>query len=66
MNLIDVNDARSPEQGGYRQATDAERGAFMTHLQRLGVPIVRRYSGGASKHAACGMLASVRLESRAP
>lgn len=58
VNLIDVNDAR-PE--GYRRADDAERRAFMNHLQVLQAPIVRRYSGGASRHAACGMLASLRV-----
>jgi hypothetical protein len=26
----------------------------------LGIPIVRRYSGGAAKHAACGMLAAMQ------
>lgn len=57
VNLIDVNDARP---GGYRPASDAERSAFMDHLQGLRAPIVRRYSGGAGRHAACGMLAAVR------
>lgn len=61
INLIDVNDARPPEAGGYVRASDAERGAFMGHLQALRAPIVRRYSGGAARHAACGMLASLRL-----
>ena len=55
INLIDVNDARP---GGFRQAPDDERKAFMSALQVLGAPIVRRYSGGAEKHAACGMLAA--------
>ena len=58
INLIDVNDAR-PE--GFRQAGDAERKAFMDALQVLRAPIVRRYSGGAETHAACGMLAAARL-----
>jgi 23S rRNA (adenine2503-C2)-methyltransferase len=57
INLIDVNDAR-PD--GYRRATEAELAAFRDALRTLGVPVVRRYSGGAAKHAACGMLASVR------
>lgn len=57
VNLIDVNDAR---QGGFRRATDAEREAFRDVLQVLGAPVVRRYSGGVAKHAACGMLASTR------
>ena len=55
INLIDVNDAR-PD--GYRRSTDAERKAFMEALQPLRAPIVRRYSGGAGRDAACGMLAA--------
>ena len=54
LNLIDVNDAR-PD--GYRRATEAELAAFRDALRTLQVPVVRRYSGGAAKHAACGMLA---------
>lgn len=54
INLIDVNDAR-PD--GYRRATDRELAAFRDALRTLQVPVVRRYSGGAAKHAACGMLA---------
>jgi len=57
FNLIDVNDAR-PD--GFRRATDTEREAFRDALQVLGAPVVRRYSGGVAKHAACGMLASTR------
>lgn len=57
VNLIDVNDARP---GGYRRATPAELRAFLDRLQILGAPIVRRYSGGKDKHAACGMLAATR------
>jgi 23S rRNA (adenine2503-C2)-methyltransferase len=55
INLIDVNDAR-PD--GYRRASDEELAAFRDALRTLGVPVVRRYSGGAAKHAACGMLAA--------
>lgn len=55
LNLIDVNDAR-PD--GYRRATAEELAAFRDGLATLGVPIVRRYSGGAARHAACGMLAN--------
>jgi 23S rRNA (adenine2503-C2)-methyltransferase len=55
INLIDVNDAR-PD--GYRRAGEAELAAFRDALRVLEVPIVRRYSGGAAKHAACGMLAA--------
>jgi 23S rRNA (adenine2503-C2)-methyltransferase len=57
VNLIDVND---PRPDGFRRAGDAERGAFLDRLQALRVPIVRRYSGGFARHAACGMLASTR------
>ena len=58
LNLIDVNDAR-PD--GFRRATDDELSRFRDELRTLGIPIVRRYSGGAAKHAACGMLASLRV-----
>ncbi|MBC7795143.1 MAG: rRNA methyltransferase, partial [Clostridia bacterium] len=58
VNLIDVNDAR-PE--GYKPPGDDERRAFLDRLQILRAPIVRRYSGGKSKHAACGMLAGLRV-----
>jgi 23S rRNA (adenine2503-C2)-methyltransferase len=56
LNLIDVNDAR-PD--GYRRASDDELSQFRDDLRTLGIPVVRRYSGGAAKHAACGMLAGV-------
>jgi len=55
VNLIDVNDAR-PD--GFRPPDAAERDAFVDALQALKVPVVRRYSGGKARHAACGMLAS--------
>jgi 23S rRNA (adenine2503-C2)-methyltransferase len=54
LNLIDVNDAR-PD--GFTRADDAERGAFIDGLRAAGIPFRRRYSGGAARHAACGMLA---------
>ncbi|MDP9190878.1 MAG: radical SAM protein [Acidobacteriota bacterium] len=57
LNLIDVNDAR-PD--GYRRATEEELSRFRDGLRSLEVPVVRRYSGGAARHAACGMLAAVR------
>jgi 23S rRNA (adenine2503-C2)-methyltransferase len=59
LNLIDVNDPRA---GGFVRASDAERHAFMDHLQILKAPVVRRYSGGAATHAACGMLVGMRAE----
>ena len=55
INLIDVNDAR-PD--GYRRAPSEELSRFRDQLASLNVPIVRRYSGGAARHAACGMLAN--------
>jgi 23S rRNA (adenine2503-C2)-methyltransferase len=61
LNLIEVND---PRPDGYRRAGEVELAAFRDQLRTLGMPIVRRYSGGAAKHAACGMLASVSIESR--
>lgn len=58
LNLIDVNDTR-PD--GYRRAMDEELSHFRDALRTLeDVPVVRRYSGGAARHAACGMLASTR------
>lgn len=58
LNLIDVNDAR---ENGYARATEEELGRFRDALRTLGVPVVRRYSGGAAKHAACGMLAGATM-----
>ena len=60
LNLIDVNDARAD---GFRQADDAERNRFRDRLRALGISTTRRYSGGATRHAACGMLANVRSRS---
>ena len=55
INLIDVNDAR-PD--GFRPPSARELSEFRDALRTLEVPVVRRYSGGAAKHAACGMLAN--------
>ncbi len=55
VNLIDVNDIGA---SAYRRATTAELDAFRDGLRSLGVPVVRRYSGGAAAGAACGMLAA--------
>lgn len=57
LNLIDVND---PRPDGFRRATVEEFSTFFDQLRTLGMPIARRYSGGAAKHAACGMLAAMR------
>ena len=59
INLIEVNDAR-PD--GFRRPEAAELDAFRDELRKLAVPVVRRYSGGAARHAACGMLAAMRSE----
>jgi 23S rRNA (adenine2503-C2)-methyltransferase len=56
LNLIDVTD----ETGKYRRATPAELAAFRDALDALGVPVVRRYSGGAEIGAACGTLAATQ------
>jgi len=60
INLIDLNETdRAPEP--FKRASEEERQALMDRLSTLGFPVVRRYSGGALKHAACGMLASKRI-----
>jgi len=59
VNLIDVN---AEAEDDFRRATDDERNRFFDGLGVLGVPIVRRYSGGGNEHAACGMLAAKRRE----
>lgn len=56
LNLIDVAD----DTGRYRPATPEELGVFRDALVALGVPVVRRYSGGAEIAAACGTLAARR------
>jgi 23S rRNA (adenine2503-C2)-methyltransferase len=63
LNLIDINDARAD---GFRRADPGELREFIDRLQVLGVPIVRRYSGGAGRDAACGMLAARRHEDADP
>jgi 23S rRNA (adenine2503-C2)-methyltransferase len=54
VHVIDVNDPS----GRFAVPDDVERGRFLTALRARGLPFVRRYSGGADIHAACGMLAS--------
>jgi 23S rRNA (adenine2503-C2)-methyltransferase len=57
LDLIDVNDAT----GAFRPPSDAERNAFRDALTvELGMPVVRRYSGGRDIHGGCGMLAGRR------
>jgi 23S rRNA (adenine2503-C2)-methyltransferase len=55
LNPIAVNDAS----GRFRPPSEPEWKAFRDALARHlpGQPIVRRYSGGQDRHAACGMLA---------
>ncbi len=58
LDLIDVNDTT----GRYDPPTAEELSQFRDDLDEfLGQPVVRRYSGGADVHAACGMLAGVQL-----
>lgn len=55
LDLIDVNDPT----GRFRPPSAAELNAFRDSLRaELAMPVARRYSGGASIHAACGMLAA--------
>jgi len=64
LSLIEWN----PVEGlPYRPPTDEERERFHDALGRLGVPVVRRYSGGKDIGAACGQLATetARVRSRA-
>ncbi len=54
MDLIDVNDAG----GEFLPPSDEERNAFHDALTaELGMPVVRRYSGGQDICGGCGMLA---------
>jgi 23S rRNA (adenine2503-C2)-methyltransferase len=57
IDLIDVTDPS----GRYLPPGPEELAAFRNHLQLLGAPIARRYSGGKEIGAACGTLeASMR------
>lgn len=59
VDLIDVNDA----EGKYQAPTREELQRFRDALtEELGMPIARRYSGGADVHGACGMLAGRQIE----
>jgi 23S rRNA (adenine2503-C2)-methyltransferase len=54
LDLIDVNDPT----GRFQPPTAAELNAFRDALTaELGMPVVRRYSGGQDIHGGCGMLA---------
>jgi 23S rRNA (adenine2503-C2)-methyltransferase len=57
MDLIDVSDVT----GEFLPPSDAERKAFRDALTtELGMPVVRRYSGGQDIQGGCGMLAGTR------
>lgn len=57
INLIDVTDPT----GRYRAPTAVELSAFRDVLSlELGMPVVRRYSGGSEIGAACGTLEASR------
>jgi 23S rRNA (adenine2503-C2)-methyltransferase len=61
LDLIDVNDAT----GQFTPPSDAERQAFRDALTvELGMPVVRRYSGGKDVQGACGMLAGRRTDAQ--
>ncbi len=54
LDLIDVNDPT----GQFQRPSAAELNAFRDALTaELGMPVVRRYSGGQDIYAGCGMLA---------
>ena len=40
----------------FSRASDAEMDRFTDKLRAIGVPVVRRYSGGSDVAAACGQL----------
>lgn len=61
VNLIDVNDSRTEAEGGFRPPSTSELHQLLDALQVLKQPVVRRYSGGKQKEAACGMLANRHL-----
>jgi 23S rRNA (adenine2503-C2)-methyltransferase len=52
VDLIDVTDPT----GKYQPPSEQELKAFRDHLQVVGAPISRRYSGGKDIDAACGTL----------
>jgi 23S rRNA (adenine2503-C2)-methyltransferase len=54
VDLIDVNDPT----GEFTPPSSGELNAFRDALRKhIRAPVLRRYSGGADIHAACGMLA---------
>ena len=59
IDLIDVNDPSGRFHPPSRDELNAFRDALRKHIR---APVVRRYSGGADIHAACGMLALRTME----
>jgi 23S rRNA (adenine2503-C2)-methyltransferase len=59
MDLIEVNDATGEFQRPSREELMTFRDALSAEL---GMPVVRRYSGGLDIHGACGMLAGKTKE----
>ena len=58
LDLIDVNDPT----GRFQPPSAAELNAFRDALtEELGMPVVRRYSGGQDIYGGCGMLAGLSL-----
>lgn len=62
LNLIDVNS----DEPDYPRTSPEGLGRFRDALRSLGVPVVRRYSGGQNRDAACGMLAARAFASEVP
>jgi 23S rRNA (adenine2503-C2)-methyltransferase len=63
LDLIDVNDAS----GEFLPPGSEELNAFRDALTReLGMPVVRRYSGGQDIHGGCGMLAGKAVRGHPP
>jgi 23S rRNA (adenine2503-C2)-methyltransferase len=59
IDLIDVNDAT----GRFQPPTLDELKTFRNALtEALGMPVMRRYSGGQDVQGGCGMLAGTRME----
>ncbi len=58
VNLVDLNAEGDAMTDYHRSATDDERGTIVAALHRAVIATQRRYSGGRSKNAACGMLAA--------
>jgi 23S rRNA (adenine2503-C2)-methyltransferase len=61
IDLIDVNDATGRFQPPGREELQRFRNAL---TEEVGMPVIRRYSGGQDVHGACGMLAGVRVGSK--